>query len=527
LTAFTADQLTPKSLAAGSPSTVIVANGTGTDWDLHIREIGNVIDEGVDGPQRYKLTYTGHNAATYSDTSGSITPTYIGWAYSADGLTWTKGAAKLISARTLEDPYVVKHGSTYYLYAEDKADDPYRNIRLFTTTDSDWSTATWTDQGDVIDKGASGAWDDQDVSSPTVWIEGSAFKMLFEGRKVSGQEGAVGLATSTDGLTWTKDPANPVFEGGDFTWNTAVVPDDILVAEDGTYVMSYHGKNGSTFRAAIAHSADLYSWTDPLNNVSIRLENIDTDSFFVQFHPVGTDIHFVYSRDAGAGIRLGDDMGYEVLVVNFTGANGSTTFTDESAWAHALSANGNAQIQSNKLELDGSGDYVSSADSTVWQITSLPYTIELFGVEFDTNTSTMTLIAQWTGTSHSNQSFRFDYRGDLTPDILRILGYTTAGTPVFFFDDSSAWTPTVGTAYDICIERSGTTLRFYINGTMLSSTTQSEAFRDASAQLLIGASKDTGSASLFLDGRMKAVRFTNGKALYANDGGYTVPSLPL
>jgi predicted GH43/DUF377 family glycosyl hydrolase len=514
---FTADQLTPKWLADGSPASLIVAKGTGGDWDLFIREIGNVIDEGS-GAQRYKLTYTGHNDATYDDS----TTVNIGWAYSADGTSWTKGG-QLITARSLEDPYLIKVGSTYYLYAEDKADSPFRNIRLFTSTDF----ATWNDEGDILDIGASGAWDDQDVSSPVVWREGSTWKMLYEGRKVSGQQGAVGLATSSDGISWTKDGANPVFEEADIGWASAVVPDDIMLANDGTYVMLYHGYDGSFFRGAAVHGSDLHTWSDPLNNVSTLINLASADHFTIQFHPVGSDVHFIYARDAGAGIRQGEDMGYEVLVANFTGANGSTAFTDESAWGHTLTANGNAQIQSNKLELDGAGDYVSAADSDRWSMFAVPYTIELFGVAFDANTSLMTLIAQWTG-SAATQSYRFDYRGDLSPDILRMLGMTSGGS--FFFDDSGSWTPTVGQAYDLCFERSGNTLRFYVDGMMLSSTTQSETFRNPSAELLIGANKDGsfgGAAGNYLNGRMAAVRFTNGKALYATDASYTVPTLPL
>lgn len=512
---FTTDQLTPKWLADGSPASLIVAKGTGGDWDLYIREIGNVIDEGTAGAQRYKLTYTGHNDATYDDT----TTTHIGWAYSSDGASWTKGG-ELITSRSLEDPFLIKHDGTYYLYVEDKADTPFRNIRLYTSTDF----STWNDQGDILDIGTAGAWDDQDVSSPVVWREGSTWKMLYEGRKASGQQGEIGLATSSDGISWTKDAANPVFQG--FSWASNVSPDDIMIADDGTYVMLYHGQSGSYFRGAVAHGADLYTWTDPLNSQSTRIDLASLDHFTIQFHPVGSAIHFIYNRDAGAGIRQGDDMGYEVLVVNFTGSNGSTTFTDESPWANTLTANGNAQIQSNKLELDGTGDYVSSPDSDRWELFAVDYTIELFDVEFDVNTSLMTLMAHWTGLA-VGQSWRFDYRGDLATDILRLLALDNTATQ--FFDDSSAWTPTVATPYDLCVERDGTTLRFYVNGTMLSSTTQTETFQNPSAELLIGCNKNGsgGPAGNFLNGRMTAARLTNGKALYKTNTSYTVPSLPL
>lgn len=218
-------------------------------------------------------------------------------------------------------------------------------------------------------------------------------------------------------------------------------------------------------------------------------------------------------------------MGYEVLKVNFTGTNGSTSFSDDSLWGNALTANGNAQIQSNKLELDGTGDYVSIPDTNLWNLGSNDFTFELFGVEFDVVTALVGLINQWDNAALSTKAaWRLDYRGDLATDILRYLGRDNSNT--LFYDDSAAWTPTIATAYDICLERSGSTGRYYVDGVMLNSFTITEAFKDAAQDLVIG-SNISGGAVTPLDGRIAAVRITNGEALYADDGGYTVPSLPL
>jgi hypothetical protein len=518
---FSKDELTIKWIAEVSPTTTAVAKGTGGDWDLYIREIGNVIHDPTDTGQEYKLVYTGHNDASYDET----TDTFIGWAYSTNGTSWTKGG-QLLTTRHLEDPWLMKVGSTYYLYAEDKADTPFRNIRLHTSTD----LSTWTDEGDVIDIGTTGAWDDKDVSSPVVFIQGGVWHMLYEGRKDGGQQGAIGLATSSDGIAWTKDVSNPIIwgtnhaGGGQLSWATDVVPDDIMIASDGTYILIHHGNAGGTqFRGGVLHGSDLYTWTDPLQSISTRIEEPTFEPFTMQFCPIGSELYVLHNRTS-TGVYQGRNMGYTTLAVNFTGSNGSTTFTDISRWGKTLTAQGNAQIQSNKLELDGSGDYVTLADSEHWALLNLPYTFEAFGVVFDSNTSFMSLMAQSTGAG-SGHSFSFDYRGDLATDILRMLGTSSGGT--FFFDDSSAWTPTVGTPYDICFERSGTTLRFYVNGTMLNSTTQSETFRNSTGGIQIGANANFGAVGSFLDGRMAALRLTTSKALYATNTSYTVPSLPL
>lgn len=509
---FTVDELTPLFLADASPASVIVANGTGGDWDLHIREIGNVVDTGVVGAQRYVLTYTGHNAGTYSES----TVVYIGWAYSSDGLSWTKGG-KLLTTADLEDPWLMKVSGTWYLFCENKGPSP-QVIQLYTSSD----LSSWTDQGTVLSQGT--GWESVDVSSPVVWVEGATWHMLYEGR--SGANGSFGKATASAAAgPWTKDGSNPILVPGDISWATTfIVPDDIWLADDGvTYVVPFHGNsvNGTErARCGVLHTTDFATWTDPWDN-RLRFETWDHMSW--QYHPIGEEMQFIYNLDAGAGIIQGPHMGHEVLVMNFTGSNGSTTMTDESPWAHSFTAVGNAQIQSNKLELDGSGDYITSASNERWKLANLPYTIELFGVAFDSNASLFTMISQWLSPSSFN--WRFDYRGDLSPDILRMLALDSSS--VQFFDDSSSWTPTVSTGYNLCIERDASNnCRFYVDGTMLTKTTQSERFLGNAAALIIGANSNGGVTNYF-DGRFDAVRMNVGKALYANDGGYTVPGLPL
>lgn len=75
---------------------------------------------------------------------------------------------------------------------------------------------------------------------------------------------------------------------------------------------------------------------------------------------------------------------YVALDVTFTGSNGSTTFTDAGDGGHTLTAAGNAQIQSNKLELDGTGDWVTVARHPDFEFDlERGFTIEIFGFEPD------------------------------------------------------------------------------------------------------------------------------------------------
>lgn len=67
-----------------------------------------------------------------------------------------------------------------------------------------------------------------------------------------------------------------------------------------------------------------------------------------------------------------------VFQLQMSGTNGSTTFTDLSANAIAVTANGNAQINGNELLLDGSGDYLYAESSALVLPINQPWTVEMF-----------------------------------------------------------------------------------------------------------------------------------------------------
>jgi predicted GH43/DUF377 family glycosyl hydrolase len=237
--------------------------GAAGEFDEHIREIGNVLCEPdeADPGKKYKIFYSGYHGTYKGNNVG------IGYAYSADGKTWTKRPNKIID-RPLEDPYVVNNDGTYYLFAEDKADMPFRNIRRYHSPDC----LNWADDGDVFDVRAGGDpvdWEAQDVSSPVVWIENNIWYLLYEGRG-GGYWGKIGLATSHDGVHWTRYKNNPVFDcGPPGNWDeTNVVCDDIIKV-GARYYMTYHGYGASGptgYWSGLAYCDDLHNWVRHSDN---------------------------------------------------------------------------------------------------------------------------------------------------------------------------------------------------------------------------------------------------------------------
>jgi hypothetical protein len=252
------------------PANPVIPVGGWWDWDATMREIGNVLFDVAepDPDKRYKAFYSGYRGAYQQNK------VYIGYAYSADGMTWTK-YGKIIE-RALEDPYVVQYGQVYYLFAEDKQDVPFRNIRRYQSTDC----VNWVDDGDVFDIQSGGnppGWESQDVSSPVVWVENGVWYLLYEGRG-GGNSGMIGLATSPDGLIWTRVSDSPIFLPGDpYGWDgTAVASDDILKLGD-QYYMFYHGYGmygRPGWLSGIARSTDLVHWTRSQNNPISSAETV-------------------------------------------------------------------------------------------------------------------------------------------------------------------------------------------------------------------------------------------------------------
>lgn len=146
------------------------------------------------------------------------------------------------------------------------------------------------------------------------------------------------------------------------------------------------------------------------------------------------------------------------------------------------------------------------------------FTIELFDVIFTATAGTIVLLSHWNATGNQ-RSWILQYTGTQ----LQFAG-STAGTSGSSTTISYTWAPTVGVAYDITIDRSGSTVRIYVDGTKQANGTISGALFNSNDKLYIG----SGSASITpFTGTCKAIRITNGVARYATNTSYTVPTLPL
>ena len=110
----------------------------------------------------------------------------------------------------------------------------------------------------VLDVGSAGSWDGTSLGSVNVLLDDGLLKMWYSG--CAGVICNIGYATSTDGLSWTKYPGNPVLVSG-YSWDTTI--QNPTVIKDGTtYRMWFSANDFSYIRIGYATSLDGVAWTE-------------------------------------------------------------------------------------------------------------------------------------------------------------------------------------------------------------------------------------------------------------------------
>lgn len=169
-------------------------------------------------------------------------PVRIGLAQSGDGHQWQKHGTPVLAVgprgswdeRGVADPYVIRAGSAYYMFylGADRA----RRQRLGVAMSSDGITWYKLRSNPILDLGEYGAFDENGLGEPAVWIARDYYWMLYTARSRA-EIRRLGLARSRDGVRWEKLPA--VF-AGEQAWDSKVLCDPTVIA-DGDRVRVWFG----------------------------------------------------------------------------------------------------------------------------------------------------------------------------------------------------------------------------------------------------------------------------------------------
>lgn len=244
------------SIRAQDDAEPILTIGEAGAWDSSYVAVGDVmVYEG-----EYHMFYNGSQNAF-------IDPISIGHATSPDGIHWTKDAANPIltpvevdannSTASLFVSTVRIEGDTWVMYLTVfPMTGLYRNSQILRAT-SDSPSGPWiADPTLLVETGNRRRWDMDAVTLPLVVKTETEYQLFFTGCCGRGQ--GYGLATSSDGLTWTKydDPETDeriyaesdvvLAQGPDESWyhdNLAIFD---VWQSDGQWHMLFNGQRNTT-----------------------------------------------------------------------------------------------------------------------------------------------------------------------------------------------------------------------------------------------------------------------------------------
>jgi predicted GH43/DUF377 family glycosyl hydrolase len=199
------------------------------DWDgRSVRKV-TVIPEG-----------TGYTM--WFDAQDILFASGIGRAVSEDGLAWQKTPADPVLVGTPDGwdgmspehaPFVLKEGGTYKMWYEGSGDFGTRHLGYATSTDG----IQWNKYGDtpVLQAGPE-SYDQEAATHGTVLHEGGLYKLWYH---AMGDEGPIiAYATSPNGLDWTKLGPSLTLEPG---WDENALWGPSVLKVDDTYWMWYAG----------------------------------------------------------------------------------------------------------------------------------------------------------------------------------------------------------------------------------------------------------------------------------------------
>ncbi len=161
----------------------------------------------------------------------------------------------------VDDSALAKVGSTYYMWYSGTAEDG-RGSAIFLATSSNGTVWARANGGNPVLQGTPAAFDEDGVYGADVVYDPvnqvAPFQMWYSGR--ADVFGAIGYASSTDGVTWTKSPAAVLSHGLPGSADSFAAADPTVLHDGSVWKMWYTGDDSSKKRIAYATSSDGVTW---------------------------------------------------------------------------------------------------------------------------------------------------------------------------------------------------------------------------------------------------------------------------
>ena len=166
-------------------------------------------------------------------------------------------------------------------------------------------------------------WDSHAVGSAAVIKDGNEYKMYYAGYADEYGPWNIGLATSPDGINWTKNP-DPILYADPYEYQ--IVPSDIIKIND-TYMLYYFLRAYPYYEMRLATSQDGINFTKSSNNpILIAQENWEgTGIYSASIIFENNQYKMVYASVNASGTGLG--MAYSNDGINWTKDTNNPFFT--------------------------------------------------------------------------------------------------------------------------------------------------------------------------------------------------------
>ena len=247
----------------------------------------------------------------------------------------------------------------------------------------------------------------------------------------------------------------------------------------------------------------------------IMYKNLDATAHWVVWHRGVSD-----SSDKGLALDQtwseDDDVYFndtDPTATHFTvGAKTQTNGDGDEIIAYLFAGGESDAATARSLDFDGSGDYLSIPDSSDFNIDGTNFTLECW-FKADDLSGNQAIAGQWELAGGTDRNFDFYLVGS-TLYFENCRGSTNY---------SVTTTVEVGQWYHIAGVLDGTTLKLFVNGNLVGTTTVSGSANNSTANFGIGGYA-TGTADEF-NGKISNLRFVKGTAVYTSS--FRPPTEPL